>query len=240
MQLNTKSAIIFPLALLLLLAMLTFWIDKSVQPIAPKLDGSSRHDPDYIMHNFVTTQTDVNGELRYKLAANEMKHFPDKDTTDLIKPRFTRFAKNKPYTELIGDTGNVSSNGEQVDVYGNVRVLREAFAEKGVMTMETDALTILPNKDYASTDLPVVIKQAPGTVIYATGMVYDQKLQTMTLLHKVRAHYVRPPTIKAKSTNILSKKSDPQAKEKAKVKARKPVAQKNKPDNNARIRRRYE
>lgn len=235
MQLGTKSAIIFPLALLLLLALLTFWINKAVQPSAPKLDGSSRHDPDYVMHNFVTTQTDVNGALRYKLAAQEMKHFPDKDTTDLIKPRFTRFAKDKPYTKLEGDTGNVSSDGEEVEVFGNVLVLREAFGEKGLMTIETDVLKILPNQEYATTDRPVVIKQAPGTVVHATGMIYEQKQQTVTLLHKVRAHYERPAA-KAKKAVAPDTKSHTQAT------ANKPAvgAQQDKPNNNARIRRRYE
>jgi len=235
MQLGTKSAIVFPLVLLLLLAMLTFWINKAVQPLAPKLDGSSRHDPDYIMHNFETTQTDVNGALRYKLAAQEMKHFPDKDSTDLIKPRFTRFAKDKPYTKLEGDTGTVSSDGEEVEVLGNVLVLREAYGEKGVMTIETDALKILPNEEYATTDRPVVIKQAPGTVVHATGMIYEQKQQTVTLLHKVRAHY-DPPAAKAKKTVT------PDTKNRAQTKANKPAAaaQQDKPNNHARIRRRYE
>ncbi|MFZ3087682.1 MAG: LPS export ABC transporter periplasmic protein LptC, partial [Methylotenera sp.] len=81
MQIGARSAIVFPLVLLMLLALLTFWINKTVQPQAPKLDGSSRHDPDYIMSNFVTTQTDINGDLRYKLAAIEMRHFPDDDST---------------------------------------------------------------------------------------------------------------------------------------------------------------
>ena len=235
MQLGTKSAIVFPLALLLLLALLTFWIDKSVQPQLPKLDGSSRHDPDYMMSNFETTKTDINGALRYKLAAAEMKHFPDVDTTDLIKPRFTQFAKDKPYTKLEGDTGNISSDGEQVEVFGNVLVMREAFGDKGEMTVETDYLKILPNEEYATTDRPVVIKQAPGTVVYATGLIYEKNQQTVTLLHKVRAHYERPVP-KAKKTLTSDQKNIQQPK------VGKPAVtvQSDKPNNNARIRRRYE
>jgi lipopolysaccharide export system protein LptC len=222
------------MALLLLLALLTFWIDKSVQPQVPKLDGSSRHDPDYIMSNFVTTKTDINGELRYKLAASEMKHFPDIDSTDLVKPRFTQFAKDKPYTKLEGETGSVSSDGEQVEVFGNVLVMREAFAGKGEMTVETDYLKILPNEEYATTDRPVVIKQAPGTVIYATGLIYEKQQQTVTLLHKVRAHY--EPVPKAKKTVASDKKSSQQPN----VSKQAVTVQPDKQNNNARIRRRYE
>lgn len=240
MQFGTKSAIAFPLALLLLLAVLTFWIDRSVQPQLPKLDGSSRHDPDYIMSNFETTQTDVNGALRYKLAAAEMKHFPDNDATDLIKPRFIQFAKDKPYTKLEGDTGNVSSDGEQVEVFGNVLVMREAFGDKGEMTVETDYLKILPNEEYATTDRPVVIKQAPGTVVYATGLIYEKQQQTVTLMNKVRAHYEQP-AVKAKVVKTKKAVTSNQ-KSKSQPKLRKPAVtvQSEKTSNNARIRRRYE
>ncbi|HEY9209934.1 MAG TPA: LPS export ABC transporter periplasmic protein LptC [Methylotenera sp.] len=192
MRSGTRAAITFPLALLILLALLTFWINRTVQPPLPKLDGSSRHDPDYIMSNFVTTQTDVNGDLRYKLAAVEMRHFPDDDSTELQRPRYTQFAINKPYTEVQGLRGLVSSDGEEVQLFDDVIVTRQAFADKGEMTVETDYLNIRPNEELVTTDRPVIIRQAPKTVIYATGMVYEKKQKTMTLLHKVRAHYERP------------------------------------------------
>lgn len=196
-----KSTIIFPLVLLSTLALLTLWINQSVQPPAPRLDGSSRHDPDYIISNFVTTQTDANGELRYKLAATEMKHYPDDDTTNLQRPRYTQYAVNKPYTQVEGLRGYVSNNGEEVQIVDNVKVTRQAFEEKGEMTLETDYLNIRPNEELVQTKSPVVIRQAPKTVIYATGMIYEKKNKTLTLLNKVRAHYEKPLT-KAKAAGI--------------------------------------
>jgi lipopolysaccharide export system protein LptC len=192
MRFGTRAAITFPLALLVFLALLTFWINRAVQPPLPKLDGSSRHDPDYIMSNFVTTQTDVNGDLRYKLAAIEMRHFPDDDSTELQRPRYTQFAVGKPYTEVEGMRGFVSTDGEEVRLFDNVKVTRQAFADKGEMTVETDYLNIRPNEELVTTDRPVIIRQAPKTVIYATGMVYEKKQKTVTLLNRVRAHYERP------------------------------------------------
>lgn len=243
-----KSAIIFPLVLLSMLALLTFWINQSVQPPAPKLDGSSRHDPDYIVSNFVTTQTDVNGDLRYKLAAVEMKHYPDDDTTKLQSPRYTQFAVNKPYTQVEGLRGYVSSNGEEVQIVDNVKVTRQAFEDKGEMTLETDYLNIRPNEEIVQTSSPVVIRQAPKTVIYATGMIYEKKKQTVTLLNKVRAHYERPGTkTLANSNNTKAVEDKPSDAKTNTIKQSKTNSadslQSNitKPDtNNARIRRRYE
>jgi lipopolysaccharide export system protein LptC len=206
MNLGKRSAIIFPIVILSIFALLTAWINHIVQPPQPKLDGSSRHDPDYIMSNFVTSQTDVNGKLRYKLAAEEMKHFPDDDTTDLRRPNYTQFNMGKPYTQVEALRGYVASNGEQVQLVDKVKITRQAFAGKGEMSIETEYLNILPNQDLVRTDSPVVIKQAPKTVIYATGMVYEKNEKTVTLLHNVRAHYDKP-NIKPLTVNEIVKKN---------------------------------
>lgn len=188
----SRHAIMFPLTLLFMMALITFWINQTVQEQGPRIDGSNRHDPDYRLENFVTTQTDVNGKLRYVLAASEMTHFPDDDTTALQRPKFTQFAVEKPYTQIQGLRGYISSDGETVEFVDNVKVVRQATPEKGEMQLLTEKLTIEPDKDLATTQSPVTITQAPKTKVTAVGMVFDKKNQTMTLLNKVRVHYERP------------------------------------------------
>ena len=187
-----RSAIIFPLILAVLLALLTFWINQTVETQGPKIDGSSRHDPDYTMHNFVSTQTDASGKLRYILAASEMLHYPDDDSTVLHRPRFTQYATNKPYTQIEGLRGYVSANGSEIELVDQVKVTRQAFGDKGEMQVLTEKLLILPDQDIAKTDANVIIKQAPKTVIRAKGMIFDKKKQTVRLLSRVKVHYERP------------------------------------------------
>ncbi len=188
----TRSSLFFPLVLALLLAIITFWINLTVEQQGPKIDGSNRHDPDYTMNNFVNTQTDITGKLRYVLAAAEMVHYPDDDSTVLQRPRFTQYTTDKPYTRIEGLRGYVSSNGEEVTLVDNVKVTREAFDGKGEMQITTEKLDISPNQDIAKTDAPVVIIQAPKTVIHATGMIFDKKHQTVQLFKRVKVHYERP------------------------------------------------
>ncbi len=187
-----RSAIIFPLVLALLLALLTFWINQTVETQGPKIDGSHRHDPDYTMSNFVSTQTDAAGKLRYILAASEMLHYPDDDSTVLHRPRFTQYATNKPYTQIEGLRGYVSANGSEIELVDQVKVTRQAFNGKGEMQVLTEKLLILPDQDIAKTDANVIIKQAPKTVIRAKGMIFDKKKQTVRLLSRVKVHYERP------------------------------------------------
>ncbi|MFM9834599.1 MAG: LPS export ABC transporter periplasmic protein LptC [Methylophilaceae bacterium] len=192
----TRSAIFFPLVMAALLALVTYWISQTVEQLGAKIDGSNRHDPDYTMNNFVTSQTDATGKLRYVLAATEMVHYPDDDSTTLQRPRFTQYNTDKPYTRIEGLRGYISNNGEEIQLVDNVKVTREAFDGKGEMQISTEKLTILPDQDIAKTDSPVIITQAPKTVIHATGMVYNKKDQTVKLNKRVKVHYERPSYIK--------------------------------------------
>lgn len=199
-----RSPIIFPLIVLGVLAIITFWIDSTVKLGLSKLDGSNRHDVDYFVENFVTTKTDLNGNLRNMLAATEMRHYPDNDTTELVRPRYTQYGENKPYTQIEAQKGFVSANGEEVEFKGNVIIVRQAFEGRGEMHLKTDYLKVLPKTEYASTESDVVITQDPKTVIHGTGMIYDKNEKDFTLKKRVRVHYEKPNT---KSTNALLPKA---------------------------------
>lgn len=202
-----RPAIFFPLILAGLLAFITYWISQSVERQSPRISGSNRHDPDYTMNHFVTTRTDKTGQLRYVLAATEMVHYPDDDSTVLQRPRFTQFTTNKPYTQIQALRGYVSSDGEEIELVDNVKVVRQAWGEKGEMQVLTEKLVILPNEEIAKTNSPVVIKQAPKTVIHATGMVYDKKSQTVRLLKRVKVHYEKPVRKVVKPANPGKKRT---------------------------------
>ena len=192
----SRLNILLPLVLLSLLALLSFWINTSVQQPSKKLDGSSRHDPDYKVENFVTRKTDINGQLCYMLASVDMTHYPDDQSTLLTRPKFTQYATDVKdgqfYTQIEGLTGHVTENGKQIVLKDNVKVYRPAYNGKGEMTMTTSQLTLLPDEEIAKTDLPVVITQSPKTKVTAVGMVFNKKNKTIQLLKKVKVHYENP------------------------------------------------
>lgn len=189
---QNRTTILFPLILMGFMALITFWINKAVEQQGPRIDGSERHSPDYTMENFVTKQTDEDGNLNHVLDAVKMTHYPDDDSTVLEKPKFTQYAEDKPYTKIDGDHGNVSSDGEEIEIIDNVVIVREAYDDKGEMRVLTDQIMLFIDLELAKTDRPVTILQAPETIIHGTGMIYDKNAQTFKLLHKVKAHYERP------------------------------------------------
>lgn len=188
-----KYPILLPIGLMLFLALLTFWINQTVQEEASRMTGLNRHAPDYMLYNFVSTRTDATGHTKYVLAAAQMRHFPDSDFTELDRPRFTQFGKDMPYTQIYGQRGKISGNGKLVEFVKQVKVIRQATAEKGEMQLQTEQLFIEPDTDIAYTDLPVTIHQQPATSVTGTGMRFDKKTETIQLFNRVHVHYERAP-----------------------------------------------
>ncbi|MDR2113561.1 MAG: LPS export ABC transporter periplasmic protein LptC, partial [Candidatus Accumulibacter sp.] len=75
---------LFPLSLLLVLTLLTFWLRYATELAEPGRDGRYRHDPDYMLADIVLRKLDQDGRLKYTLRAADVRHYPDDDTTDLL------------------------------------------------------------------------------------------------------------------------------------------------------------
>lgn len=188
-----RLSYLFPLIIAGLMAALTFWLERSVEAEAAKKDGSHRHDPDYIVENFQSDKMDPTGQPRSRLAAKSMTHYPDDDSTHLDAPRFARFGQGKPPIRISAEKGLVSRDGEHVYFTGNVRVSRDAHADKSEMVLTTSYLHLIPDKDWAETDKPVEIVDA-NTHITGVGLQLDNSTQTARILSRVRARYDKKPT----------------------------------------------
>ena len=87
---------IFPLSILFVLGLLTFWLRYASEIAEPKRDGKHRHDPDYIVGDATLRKIDVNGALKYTLKAKDIRHYPDDDSTDLIEPNLVSLNADMP------------------------------------------------------------------------------------------------------------------------------------------------
>ena len=179
------------LTFLFLFAGLTLWLDRVVQPAGPKLDGSARHEPDYIVENFSAIKLDLKGQPHFTLAAVKMTHFPDDLTTQMVRPHFIGFSPKAAPFHMYAQRGTVTEDGEQAYFYDNVRVVREASGNTTELTVDTSYLHIVPEKNFAETDKPVVIQDA-HTQITAVGLKLDKNSHQLKLLSRVKARYAPP------------------------------------------------
>ena len=180
----------FPLLLALVLAALSFWLQRTVQGPTLVRDGSTRHDPDYIVENFVAMRMGPDGMRLHQLEAKRMLHYPDDDTTHLEQPRLYQYDGTKLALRIAADRALVSSEGKTVDFHDDVRAVRLATEKLSELTLTTEYLHVVPDDDFAKTDRPVTIVDA-NTQVKAVGLELDNNAKTLKLLSNVRGTYVQ-------------------------------------------------
>jgi lipopolysaccharide export system protein LptC len=178
---------LFPLALMLALAMVTFWLKESVQE-PPAQSSLRRHDPDYIVENFNITSYGPGGTPESTLAATKMIHYPDDDSTDLVAPRMVQTKPGEPRMTVTADRGTLSQGADELFLYGDVLLIRAADAERPEMRMRTTFLHILTAKSLALTDRQVTISDQDQSIT-GKGMEYNNELGRLTLYRNVRARF---------------------------------------------------
>ena len=176
---------LFPLALMLALAMLTFWLKQAVQE-PPAQSTVRHHDPDYIVQNFNITSYGPGGTAQSTLAAAKMIHYPDDDSTDLIAPRMVQTRPGEPRMTVTADRGTLSQGADELFLYGNVLLVRAADAERPEMRMRTSFLHIVSAKSLALTDRQVTISDDEQSIT-GRGMEYDNELGRLILHERVRS-----------------------------------------------------
>lgn len=189
MTLASRARYWLPLLPLLGLLSVTYWLNQQVQPEAEKPDASKRHDPDAMMEDFSAVKFNERGQPRFIMAAKKMLHYPDDDSTNLEMPRLTSLSPDRPAIHVVAKRGTVSSRGDEVFLHDEVEVLREASADREEMTLHTDYLHVVPDRDLANTDRPVTIVD-PHNTVHAVGLEMDNNARTLKLLSQVTSEHV--------------------------------------------------
>ncbi|MDO8437814.1 MAG: LPS export ABC transporter periplasmic protein LptC [Nitrosomonadaceae bacterium] len=174
-----------PLALLILLAAATFWLDKVVRPPVIVESSGLHRDPDYMLEGLSVIRTDQDGVARYKLFAKKMLHYSDDDSTHLEQPRLVNATPGKPAVQIKADQGELPSGNDEVYLSGNVTLSRNAGNGSNKATMVTSSLRIIPDDDIARTDKAVTITEG-NTTINAVGMELDNRANVTRLLSQVK------------------------------------------------------
>jgi lipopolysaccharide export system protein LptC len=177
----------FPLALMLALALLTFWLDRAVreEQLHPSL---KRHDPDFIVENFTITRYDMEGRVESTMQAKKMRHFPDDDTTELEAPQVVQTKPDKARMTLTARRGALSQDGVDVFLYDDVLLVRDAKDQTPEQRMTTSFLHIVRGKSLVRTDRDVLIYQEDKE-LRGRGMEYDNETGQMFLRERVRGRF---------------------------------------------------
>jgi len=178
---NTR---VLPLALMFVLALVSFWLERTVREEAPRV-ATRRHDPDYLITNFTTTSYNREGATESVLTADRMMHYPDDDSTELLRPRVVQTRPNEPRMTVSAERGALSRDGDDIFLYDNVVLVRAADRERPEARMTTSFLQVVRDRSLVRTDRDVMIHEDRRT-LWGRGMEYDNGSQVLQLRSRVR------------------------------------------------------
>ncbi len=144
------------------------------------------------MEGFTRTAMDDRGQVTTRLYAERMYHYPDDDSTRLVRPRIEILQAGPPWY-AAAETGFVDAQGEVVLLRGEVRVWRDDAAGGRALEVITTRMRVLPARRYAETDDPITLV-TPESVTHAVGMRGDLRYNRLELLQEVRTRYEKRPS----------------------------------------------
>lgn len=185
------SGQIFPITLLALIAGLSFWLQASLTPTESAIPRGDDGTPDAYAENFQIRRHDDDGQLKYRLSAPHMKHFPHDDSSEIRNPELIAYRKNAPPVTVTAGQARVTAQGENIVLTETVRIVRAETPEKPALIAETSLLNVMPDTGQAHTDQPVHITQG-ASWISGIGAHIDNNASTFELKSQVRGQYLAP------------------------------------------------
>lgn len=179
------STAVLPVTILLVLAALTAWLRYATEMPEVGNDGKTRHDPDSIIVGAIGWKLDANGRLQYTLVSDEIRHYPDDDTSDLRNPVIVYLDPVKPPVIIRAGHGHATSRAERVDLTQDVEIRRSATSDSQELVATMPDLTVLTDDERAFTASPALITQGASWV-RGVGLQVDNRLQTYVLESRVR------------------------------------------------------
>lgn len=173
------------LLVMLLLAAGSAWLLQVLSPGKARGPAQVLHQPDYYLHNFVTVNMEEDGTLKNRLEADYMAHYPDDDTTELVKPRLSVTRPGQEPVQVTADKGWVTADNKVILLSGSVNLWQ--LDESGNKRLEiiTSEVKILTDEEYAETEKPATIS-GRDTTVNATGVrawLKEGRLQLLSNVH---------------------------------------------------------
>ncbi len=186
MSLTSRVRAWLPLLPLLGILAVTYWLDQQAQPETEKSDNRKQHTADAIVDGVKAVTLSEQGAPRFIMAAKQLVHYADDDSTTLAEPDIIALSPPHPDVRMTARHGVLSSKGDVVELDDGVKIVRAGSPAQSELVMQTEYLKIIPDLETAQTDRAVTLADA-GNRVSAVGMEMDNKTQIIKLLARVKA-----------------------------------------------------
>lgn len=182
-----RNSLWLPMALLLFLASISFWLNYTVQgPDSAKKRYDS--DPETIVENFAALRTDPQGRIKERLTASKLTHFSGSKLSVLKAPQVTQISPGVANITAVSERATISRDNKEISMENNVRVTRAATPQEAALDFTTQRLLVYPEQDLLRAPGAVTIK-GPGLNLSAARMEIQSKKRIIKLSGRVKALY---------------------------------------------------
>jgi lipopolysaccharide export system protein LptC len=177
---NTRQNVLFILLLMVIIGSGWFLDDRrgGLQDIS-----ISRTGPDSFVSGMHLDVMDASGQLRYRVTADTMTHYPHTEELELQRPLIDLQQHSGNSWHISAETGVTTDTGDLIRLLGNVDIRRSGVS--GPLQVLTRDLLVRPEQAYATTDSAATIT-APGHRVDSVGLEADLNNNTLELRSRVR------------------------------------------------------
>ncbi len=185
-------AVYFPIFLMGLMALSTYWLVRNTPVMGEvELESAPRHVPDYFMRDFSVRVFGADGKLKSEILGAEGRHYPDTDTLEIDQPHIRAFSSEGRLTISRAERGVINADGSEAQLFNKAQIVREAAkTPQGVVLPRTelrsDFLHLFANTENVRSHLPVEMLRGSGDRFTADRMDYDNLDRVIQLHGRVR------------------------------------------------------
>ncbi len=179
------------LVILLSAVITTTWLTFSIghnTPLKAKTD-------DAVIDAFATevhlTNLDETGQVSTQVYTPALMHYSKSNHTQLTSPALTVYIKKQPPWHITSHTGVLNNKTEEVNLLDHVNLHQDEGPTNEEVTIQTEALTVYPDKKTAMTNSPITLS-SHSTHISAVGLHANLTAGTLELKTNARGQYEIP------------------------------------------------
>jgi lipopolysaccharide export system protein LptC len=180
---------LFPVVLVVLMALMTLWLDQ-----VSRLDSFGRDlDPDkpeYVSEQVTATRFDKQGKIEQRLIADRLWQYPQQHNLFFDNGFVRVFQQGALDYAVTAETGHYNTQTKQAYFDRHVHMMKPGSTTQPETTLDTTAMSLDSVKRQASSQMPVTIHYGNSTA-NSTGFNYDYNAGTLNLLSFARVTYVQ-------------------------------------------------
>lgn len=184
-----RLSLYLPILIMGVLALATYWLVRSTPEFAPpEAPRPPIHEPDYFMKKFSVRAFDASGRLKNEVSGDLAKHYPDTDLLEIDGVRIRAFNEQGALTTATARQAISNSDGSEVKLIGNARVVREAGSGKADaprLEFRGEFLHAFTKTEQVKSDKPVTLIRGKD-VFVADNMAFDNIKQVIELRGRVK------------------------------------------------------